>query len=69
MNPSYFMCTDEICIRDLSHEELKSEIVSFYKSHSIADALEIADVLNVDVFEVNLIVSELINEGVLEEIG
>ena len=59
---------EEISIRDLSREELKNEIINFSKFHDFVDALEISSALNLDVFEVNDVLTELIREGLFEEV-
>lgn len=59
---------DEITLRDISRSQMRSEVIDYMKKHSIGDALEIADALRLDVFEVNEIMVELINEGILEEL-
>lgn len=38
------------------------------REHEVADALEIADALRLDVFAVNDIMAELIKQGILEEL-
>ena len=58
----------EIIIRDLSREELKNEIINFSKSRDSVDALDISSELNLDVFEVNDVLTELIREGIFEEL-
>ena len=42
--------------------------IDFAESNGIVDALEIADALQLDVFEVNEIMVQLIKEGILEEL-
>ena len=59
---------EEISVRDLSREELKNEIINFSKFHDFVDALEISSALNLDVFEVNDVLTELIREGLFEEV-
>ena len=43
-------------------------IIDYAEIHDVVDALEIADSLQLDVFEVNEIMSELIDEGILREL-
>lgn len=62
------MDDDAISVRDISHTQMRNEVVDFMKKHNIADALEISDALMLDVFEVNEIMAELIKEGILEEL-
>ena len=59
---------DLISVRNISHTQMKNEIVDFMEKHDIADALEVSDALMLDVFEVNEIMVELIREGILEEL-
>ena len=59
---------DEITLRDISHSQMRNEVIDYMKKHSIGDALEISDALRLDVFDVNEIMVELIKEGILEEL-
>ena len=43
-------------------------IIDYAEINGVVDALEIADSLHLDVFEVNEIMVQLINEGILEEL-
>ena len=59
---------DAIVLRDIPLSQQRDEILEYLKLHEVADALEIADVLRLDVFDVNEIMVELINQGILEEL-
>ena len=59
---------DAITLRDIPYEQQKEEIIDYAEKHRVVDALEIADELKLDVFEVNEIMVELIKEGILEEL-
>ena len=58
----------ELFLRDLPFKETKSMIIDYAETHEIVDALEIADALQLDVFEVNALMKQLIKEGILKEI-
>lgn len=58
----------ELYIKDMSYEDQREKIIDYAELHSIVDALEIADALQLDVFEVNEIMEQLIKEGILKEI-
>jgi hypothetical protein len=58
----------ELYIKDLSYEEQREKIIDYAEINGVVDALEIADALQLDVFEVNEIMSQLIKEGILEEL-
>ena len=61
--------TDNVIIlRDIPISQQRDEIIEYMKEHEIADALEMADALRLDVFQVNEIMAELITEGILEEL-
>lgn len=60
--------TVELFIRNVPYEEKKEMIIDYAEIHDVVDALEIADSLQLDVFEVNEIMSELIDEGILREL-
>ena len=47
---------------------MKQEIIEYVKKHPEVDAIDIADDLLLDAFEVNDILVELINEGILAEV-
>ena len=57
-----------ITLRDIPYEQQKEEIIDYAEKHRVVDALEIADELHLDVFDVNDIMVELIKEGILEEL-
>ena len=59
---------DVIHLRDIPYEQQEKEIIEYAKTHDIFDALDIADALKLDVFEVNEIMAKLIKENVLEEL-
>ena len=56
-----------IYLRDVPYEQQKEEIIEYAKKHDVFDALEIADALKLDVFEVHEIMMELVDDGVLDE--
>jgi len=58
---------DIIEIRDLPHDEAKKEILEFCQKEQTFDISTIADELKLDIFFVNNIVEELIEEGIIEE--
>ena len=61
---------DEIILRDIPLTQQKTEIIEYAKEHKneIIDAEIIANALKLDVFDVDDIMSELIKEGILEEV-
>lgn len=59
---------DEVTLRDIPLSQKREEIIYYAKTHGIFDAADIGDALNLDIFEVDDIMTDLINEGVLEEI-
>lgn len=58
----------ELYVKDMPYDEQRNRIIDFAESNGIVDALEIADALQLDVFEVNEIMVQLIKEGILEEL-
>ena len=62
------MNTNAINLRDISSKQKENEIIEYAKAHGDFDALDIADALKLDVFEVNEIMVKLIKDNVLEEI-
>lgn len=58
----------ELFVRDVPYDEKRNMIIDYAEMNEVVDALEIADSLHLDVFEVNEIMVELINEGILKEI-
>ena len=58
----------ELYIKDIPLDEQRKMIIDYAESNEIVDALEIADALQLYVFEVNEIMGELIKEGILEEL-
>lgn len=59
---------NEITLRDIPSEQQKNEIIEYARLHGVVDAIEIADALRLDAFDVDDIMTELINEGILEEV-
>ena len=60
---------DEVVIlRELPYMQMKQEIIEYVKKHPEVDAIDIADDLLLDAFEVNDILIELFNEGILGEV-
>ena len=59
---------NELYVKDLPYDEQREKIIDYAELNGVVDALEIADALQLDVFEVNEIMIELIKEGILEEI-
>ena len=60
---------DEVTIlREIPYMQMKQEIIEYVKKHPGVDAVDIADDLLLDAFEVNDILVELIKEGILGEV-
>ena len=59
---------EAITLRDIPYKQQKEEIIDYAEKHRVVDALEIAEELRLDVFDVNDIMVELIKEGILEEL-
>ncbi len=59
---------EEMVLRDISSTQMRNEIIDYMEKHGTGDALEISEALKLDVFDVNEIMVELINEGILEEL-
>lgn len=59
---------NEITIRQLPYIQMKEEIIDYVKKNPEVDAVDIADDLLLDAFEVNDILLELIKEGILGEV-
>ena len=60
---------DEVTIlREIPYIQMKQEIIDYVKKHPEVDAVDIADDLLLDAFEVNDILVELIKEGILGEV-
>ena len=57
-----------VILRELPYMQMKQEIIEYVKKHPEVDAIDIADDLLLDAFEVNDILIELINEGILGEV-
>ena len=55
-------------LRDVSHDQMRQEIIDYVKLHPNVDAVDIADDLLFDAFEVNDIIVELIDEGIFGEV-
>ncbi|WP_292601397.1 hypothetical protein [Methanobrevibacter sp. UBA212] len=58
----------ELYVKDMPYEEKREKIIDYAELNRVVDALEIADALQLDVFEVNEIMVQLIKEGILEEL-
>lgn len=58
----------ELYLKDMPYDEQKKRIIDFAEFNGVVDALEIADALQLDVFEVNEMMEQLIKEGILEEV-
>lgn len=58
----------ELYVKDMPYDEQRKRIIDFAEFNGVVDALEIADALQLDVFEVNEIMEQLIKEGILEEV-
>lgn len=58
----------ELHIKDLPSDEQRKRIIDYAELNGVVDALEIADALRLDVFEVNEIMVQLIKEEILEEL-
>lgn len=58
---------DEIFIKYIPHDEKREMIIDYAEINGIVDALKIADSLHLDVFDVNEIMIQLIDEGILGE--
>lgn len=58
----------ELYVKDMPYDEQRKRIIDFAELNGVVDALEIADALQLDVFEVNKIMVQLIKEGILEEL-
>ena len=60
---------DEVInLRQIPYVQMKEEIIKYVKKNPGVDAVDIADDLLLDAFEVNEILVELIEEGVLSEV-
>jgi len=58
---------EEIVLRNIHYIQMKEEIINYVKKNPEVDAVDIADDLLLDAFEVNEILVELIKEGILGE--
>ena len=56
----------ELYVKKMPYEEQREKIIDYAELNGVVDALEIADALQLDVFEVNEIMVQLIKEGILE---
>jgi len=54
----------ELYVKDMPYDEQRKRIIDFAELNGVVDALEIADALQLDVFEVNKIMVQLIKEGI-----
>ena len=59
---------DVIAIRKVPYIQMKEEIIEYVKKNPEVDAVDIADDLLFDAFEVNEILAELIKEGLFTEV-
>lgn len=59
---------NEITLRQIPYIQMKEEIIDYVKKNPEVDAVDIADDLLLDAFEVNKILVELIKEGILGEV-
>ena len=59
---------DIITLREVPYIQMKDEIIEYVKKNPEVDAMDIADDLLLDVFEVNEILVELTKEGLISEI-
>ena len=57
-----------ITLRDIPYEQQREEIIEYIKEHPNVDAVDIADELLLDAFEVNDIIVELLKEGIIGEV-
>jgi len=55
-------------LRDLPLDEARKEILNFCEKEQTFDISIIADELKLDIFYVNNIIEELIEEGIIEEV-
>ena len=59
---------EAVVLREIPYIQMKQEIIEYVKKHPEVDAVDIADDLLLDAFEVNDILVELIKEGILGEV-
>ena len=60
---------DEVVVlREIPYIQMKPALIEYVKKHPEGDAVDIADDLLLDAFEVNDILVELIKEGILGEV-
>lgn len=59
---------ETIDLRELPYNEAREEILSFCKKEQNFDICVIADELKLDLFFVNNIIEELIEDGIIEEV-
>jgi len=59
---------NEITLRQIPHVQMKEEIIDYVKKNPGVDAVDIADDLLLDAFEVNEILVELIKKGTFGEV-
>lgn len=57
-----------IFVKDVLYDKKRDMIIDYAELNEVVDALEIADSLHLDVFEVNEIMIQLIKEGILKEL-
>ena len=58
----------ELYVKDMPYDEQRKRIIDFAELNGFIDALEIADALQLDVFEVNEMMEQLFKEGILEKV-
>lgn len=59
---------NEITLRQIPYVQMKEEIIDYVKKNPEVDAVDIADDLLLDAFEVNEILVELVKEGIFGEV-
>ena len=57
-----------VFLREIPYIQMKEEIIEYIKKNPEVDAVDIADDLLLDAFEVNDILIELIKEGIIGEV-
>jgi len=59
---------NEITLRQIPYVQMKEEIIDYVKKNPEVDAVDIADDLLLDAFEVNEILVQLVKEGTFGEV-
>ena len=57
-----------VSLREMPYMQMKQEIIEYVKKHPEVDAVDIADDLLLDAFEVNDILVDLIKDGIIGEV-